>query len=820
MELPSLTRVEAAERAALIDVERYDIEVDLTGMLHGADFRARSAIRFSCRTPGAATFVDAAVTVVSATLNGVAIHEDQMSPGRIHMADLRDENVLVVESVQSETSAGEWVHRSVDPSDKEVYVWTSFEPDDARRAWACFDQPDLKAPHGLTVIAPAAWRVVSNSGDPVVTEHEDGGRRWEFPDTPPLSTYIPVINAGPFYEIRTDRNGFDLGLLSRRSLAQFLDRDAEEIFDLTARGLTFFGDRFGLQFPQHKYDQVFVPDMGGAMENYGCVTWSDAFIYRSAPTYTQRETRASILLHEMAHMWFGDIVTMRWWEDLWLNEAFAEWACYWAAEAATPFTDVWAGFLAGDKLRGYAGDMAPTTHPIRQRVDDVAAAAAGFDAITYPKGASVLKQLFALVGEEACVAGLRSYFAKYAWGNTALADLMNELGSASGRDLTVWTAGWLDTAGTDRLSLAMSAAGDGVLRAVGPGGIPPRTHRLNIGVYDRGDDGTTLVRRRLIPIETAGAATDVPDLANAALLLINDDDLTFASVRPDSSSLPTMLTSAADLPSALSRGVAVSTAWDMLVGAELSAADFVDCVTAVLPRESVDAVVEPYLALAVDAAENWSPAAIREQLLEQVADVCLALAASPARRHAALRALARCAVTDGQIAQLRALVGDDVDLHWRLLTRLAEVGSVEPAEVEQLTHQDPDPDAWVRALTVNAARPDPAMKEATWKRTVEDHAVPMGSLREISRAFWRRSQDDILTPYADRYLQLLPTLHHLGMIPAMTVSGHLYPFAGTDAAFAERAVAAAKADNISPVVSKRVIESTDRLNRMLRARAA
>ena len=451
--LPSLTRVEAQERSALIEVDRYDIDVDLTDMLEGADFRAACTVRFSCRSPGATTFIDAAMRIVSATLNGVAIRDDQISTGRIQLDDLAADNILIVESVQSETGASEWVHRSVDPSDKQVYVWTSFEPDDARRAWACFDQPDLKAPHGFRVLAPDAWMVVSNSGDPIVTRHGSGGMRWQFPDTPPLSTYVPVITAGPLYEIRSERGGYDLGVLCRQSLARFLDRDAEELFELTAQGLAFFGDRFGLPFPQHKYDQVFLPDMGGAMENYGCVTWSDVFVYRTVPTYTEREHRAVVLLHEMAHMWFGDMVTMRWWEDIWLNEAFAHWACHWAAQAATKYDNVWSSFLAGDKLRGYAADMAPTTHPIRQPVDDVAAAVASFDGITYPKGASVLKQLFAFVGEDACVAGLRGYFAKYAWGNTQLADLMQELELASGRDLAGWTESWLDTAGTDRLSL-------------------------------------------------------------------------------------------------------------------------------------------------------------------------------------------------------------------------------------------------------------------------------------------------------------------------------------------------------------------------------
>jgi aminopeptidase N len=816
--LPSLTRVEAEQRSALIEVERYDIDIDITPMVEGAQFRAVSTIRFSCRTAGASTFVDAAVDVVSATLNGLAVGADHISAGRIRLADLAGHNVLVVESVQSQTATGEWVHRSVDPSDGEVYIWTSFEPDDARRAWACFDQPDLKAPYRFTVLAPAAWRVVSNSGDPAVTQHDSGARYWQFPDTPALSTYLPVITAGPFHEIRSGRNGFDLGLLCRRSLVAFLERDAEELFQITAQGLTFFGDRFGLRFPQHKYDQVFVPDMGGAMENYGCVMWSDAYVYRSAPTHAERELRAAILLHEMAHMWFGDIVTMTWWEDLWLNEAFAEWACYWAAEAATEFTDAWSSFLAGDKIAGYSADMAPTTHPIRQPVTDVAAAVASFDGITYPKGASVLKQLFAFVGEDACVAGLRSYFARHAWGNTRLTDLMSELELASGRDLAAWTMGWLDTAGTDRLSLDVGDTGRTVLHAAGPNGIPPRPHRLNVGVYDRSADGA-MVRRRLLSLETTGEDTELPDVSAAALLLVNDEDLTFASVRPDPRSVPVMLDSAPRLPSAVSRAVAVITAWDMLVWSDLAAIDFVGCVTPVLLNESVDSLVEPFLSLAIESADSWSSDALRSSLLERVADACLALSTNPTHRHAALRGLARTAVTAEQTAALRALAGDDIDLRWRTLTRLAEIDSADPAEVERLLHADPDPDSWARALAVDAAHPDPHKKDAAWRAIVEDHKVPLGSLGQVCRAFWCRSQDRLLEPYADRYLGILPTLHRDGMMAALTLSNVLYPRAGVDPAFPSKAVIAAHAEGVSPAVAKTVIERTDRLNRMLKTRA-
>src|SRR4051794_3298477 len=421
--LRSLTQEEARERAALLEVQRYDLKVDLTGLASGEELRTSSTITFSATASGATTFVDCLGEVEEAVLNGKPLANGSPPYGRIELPDLERDNVLVVRSVQRRTGDGQGVHRSVDPSDGEVYVWTSFEPDDARVVFACFDQPDLKAVFGITVLAPERWLVTSNTGHASIST-DDGVRTWVYADTPPLSTYVPVVNAGPFVERRSTRDGYDLGLFVRRSLAPMLERDAEELFDLTARGLAFYGDQFALLFPQSRYDQVFAPEFGGAMENYGCVTWSDRFTYRDPPSYCEREERALVLLHEMAHMWFGDMVTMRWWDDLWLNEAFAEWACAWASEACTEFTDAWAGVLATDAPWSYAADCAPTTHPIRQEVADVATAAATFDAITYPKGAAVLKQLVAFVGEDAFVQALRNYFRNHAWANTTLDDLV------------------------------------------------------------------------------------------------------------------------------------------------------------------------------------------------------------------------------------------------------------------------------------------------------------------------------------------------------------------------------------------------------------
>ena len=344
-EARSLTQDEARERSALIEVGRYDLELDLTGLAEGDTLRVTSTVAFSAATAGGTTFIDCLSDVEEATLNGRQLPTGAPAHGRLELGDLELDNVLVVRSVQRRTDAGQGIHRSVDPSDGAVYVWTTFEPDDARVVFPCFDQPDLKAVFGIRVDAPAGWSVTSNVGAIEITTL-DGARRWTFGDTPPLSTYVPVVNAGPFVELRSTRDGYDLGLYARRSLAPMLERDAEELFDLTAKGLAFFGEQFAMAFPEPRYDQVFVPEFGGAMENYGCVTWSDVFVFRDPPSYADREERALVLLHEMAHMWFGDMVTMRWWDDLWLNESFAEWACAWSAVRCTEFTDMWAQMLA------------------------------------------------------------------------------------------------------------------------------------------------------------------------------------------------------------------------------------------------------------------------------------------------------------------------------------------------------------------------------------------------------------------------------------------------------------------------------------------
>src|SRR5215510_1247156 len=467
MTLSSLTRDEAQERADLLTVDRYDIDVDFTGLLEGDAFRATSTMRFRCRTEGASTLVDCAAEVESASLNGQPLAADAVTGDRIRLDGLAADNVLVIESVQRSTDQGTGVHRSVDPSDGEVYVWTSFEPDDARRVWACFDQPDLKAPVAFTAAAPATWTVVSSSGDPSAIEDGDGVRRWTFPDTPALSTYVPVINAGPFHEVRSERDGYDLGLYARQSLATFLDRDAEELFGLTAAGLAFFGERFDMPFPQRRYDQVFVPDLGGAMENWGCVTWSDVFVYRTEASPAERQMRAAVLLHEMAHMWFGDLVTMRWWDDLWLNESFATFMSVLCQTQATRWRGAWTTFANVEKTWAYRQDQLPSTHPIVADINDLEDVEVNFDGITYAKGASVLKQLVAWVGIDGFMEGLRQYFKDHAYANAEFVDLLTALEKASGRELDAWAKEWLQTSGVNTLSPEFELAEDGSYTSFG-----------------------------------------------------------------------------------------------------------------------------------------------------------------------------------------------------------------------------------------------------------------------------------------------------------------------------------------------------------------
>ncbi|MET1066097.1 MAG: aminopeptidase N, partial [Arthrobacter sp.] len=603
----NLTRAEARERAELIAVDSYEVELDLT---RGEKvFGTTTAVRFTAR-PGSSTFIDAVTEAVqTVTLNGRALDPAEVSDGvRIQLPDLAADNELLVVAEAPYMNTGEGLHRFVDPVDQEVYLYTQFEVPDSRRMFAVFEQPDLKASFTFTVIAPSHWDVISNSPTPAPVETipgTDGGARsvWEFAPTPRLSSYVTALIAGPYQSVRSEVVSADgkitpLGVFARKSLMQYLD--ADNIFELTRQGFEFFEAQFGCPYPFEKYDQLFVPEFNaGAMENAGAVTILEGYVFRSKVTDAQVERRAITVLHELAHMWFGDLVTMRWWNDLWLNESFAEYMSHLAAVENTRFDHAWTTFASVEKSWAYRQDQLPTTHPIFAEINDLQDVEVNFDGITYAKGASVLRQLVAWVGPEEFMAGVREYFRKHAWQNTELSDLMAELEKASGRDLDEWGRLWLETAGVNTLKPELTVGGDGtitsfaILQSATEGQPTLRPHRLAVGFYNLNGAGK-LERVHREELDVDGGRTDVPALAGRAqpdLILLNDDDLAYAKVRLDPTSLATATAHLKDFSRSLPRTLVWGSAWDAARDGETPARGYVELILANIAEESDSSVI-------------------------------------------------------------------------------------------------------------------------------------------------------------------------------------------------------------------------------------
>src|SRR6478609_7460934 len=581
----NLTREEAAARAALLDVTSYAIDLDLT--TGDKIFASTTTVRFTCSEPGAETFADLVDAIVhEITLNGERVDEaSSYQNGRIALTGLQAENELVVRADCTYSHSGEGLHRFVDPVDGRVYLYTQFEVPDARRVFATFEQPDLKSVFTWTVTAPAAWKVVSNAPTPDPEDLGDGRARWSFPESKRMSTYITALIAGEYHEHRDTyegRNGtIPLGHYCRQALVEHLDTD--ELLKMTRQGFEFFEEAFDFPYPFEKYDQLYVPEYNaGAMENAGAITLRDEYLPRSRQDAAFYEFRCSVILHEMAHMWFGDLVTMKWWDDLWLNESFAEWACYHAAVENTEFTEAWTGFTNARKNWALRQDQLPSTHPIAADNYDLHAVEVNFDMITYAKGASVLKQLVAWVGLDPFLTGLQQYFKDHAYDNSEFADLLSALEKSSGRELEGWAQEWLQTAGVNTLAPEFELADDGTysrlaVRQTAPADWPTlRRHRLGIGLYDEVDG--RLVRRSYLETDVVGELSEVPDAVGEkqpALLLLNTGDLAYAKIRLDERSLETVVGGLSRLDDSLARALCWGAAWDMTRDAEMRATDFV-----------------------------------------------------------------------------------------------------------------------------------------------------------------------------------------------------------------------------------------------------
>jgi aminopeptidase N len=767
----NLTRDEARTRAELITVSSYQVELDLTGT--DATFRSVSRIGFDCARPGARTFVNLAAPEVHAiTLNGAPVSLDAFDGERITLGGLAARNELVVDAECGYSRSGEGLHRFADPADGNVYLYSDLETFDAHRVYACFDQPDMKATYQLTVLAPEGWLVVSNMAPDVdggLPTEGGGARLWHFPPTPVLSTYITHVSAGPYYVVRDEHDGIPLGIACRQSLAQYLDPD--EIFEVTRQGFDFFHAAFGIKYPFDKYDQLFVPEFKeGAMENAGAVTLLEDYVFRSRVTDFAREARGETILHEMAHMWFGDLVTMRWWDDLWLNESFATWAGTAAQAEATKWSHAWTTFATAYKAWAYRQDQLPSTHPIAADIPDIHAVEVNFDGITYAKGAAVLKQLVAYVGRENFLAGVRRYFAAHSWGNATLADLLSALEAVSGRDLGTWSMLWLKTAGVNTLRPSYSVDDSGrftsfeVLQEAADSHPVLRSHRVAIGLYSRTDRGLT--RTASIEIDVSGAVTPVPALIGQPrpdLVLINDDDLTYAKIRLDDHSLRTLITSIGSFTSSLPAAVCWAAAWDMCRDGEMAARDYVRLVLGGVDSVLDIGVVQTLLRQAAQAARRFTDPAWREAGLALMAS-CLRsmlLSAAPGSDHqlAYARAFAGVATSAADLELLSGLLSGavvvdglvvDTDLRWMLLRRLVSRGAAGAAEIDAELSSDATDAGERHAATCRAAIPSAEGKRETWQ-TLIGGKLTIAMFRATLTGFIDPDQPELIEPYRSSY---------------------------------------------------------------------
>jgi aminopeptidase N len=772
----NLTREEANKRAELITVGSYHVELDLTG--GETTFRSVSKVIFDARQAGSGTFINlVAPSVRAITLNGEAVSLDAFDGERIVLDNLAARNELVVDAECAYSRSGEGLHRFTDPADGNVYLYSDLETFDAHLIYACFDQPDLKAAYELTVLAPEDWLVVSNlapdaeGGEQV--PGKPGARHWHFPPSPVMSTYITHVSAGPYHVVRDEHDGIPLGIYCRRSLAEYLDPD--EIFEVTKQGFGFYHEAFGIKYPFGKYDQLFVPEFKeGAMENAGAVTILESYIFRSRVTDSARERRAETILHEMAHMWFGDLVTMRWWDDLWLNESFATWASGLCQSEATRWTSAWTTFAQVEKAWAYRQDQLPSTHPIAADIPDIDAVEVNFDGITYAKGASVLKQLVAYVGRENFLAGVRRYFTAHSWGNATLADLLSALEEVSGRDLGAWSGEWLETAGVNTLRPSYTVDESGRFTSFeilqeAPASHPVlRSHRIGIGLYSRKGNGLT--RESYVETDIAGARTAVPGLVGSArpdLVLLNDDDLTYAKIRLDDNSLNTLVTSIGSFTSPLPAALCWAAAWDMCRDGEMAARDYVRLVLGGVDSVQTLSVVQTLLRQAEIAVRRYADPAWRAEGTELLASSLrsLLLAAEPGsdKQLAYARAFADSANSSPDVGLLAGLLSGesvidglavDTELRWALLRRLASLGAAGEAEIDAELSSDATDAGERHAAACRAALPTEANKREQWE-TIASGKLTIAMLRAVLTGFADPGQPELTAPYRSDYFRIV-----------------------------------------------------------------
>ncbi|WP_296499116.1 aminopeptidase N [uncultured Actinomyces sp.] len=788
----NLTRLEAADRSATVHPQTYDVTLDLT---RGETvFGSSTTVRFTS-TPGSSTFIDLIAPVVhSISLNGRALDPAEIyADSRITLTELAADNELVVVADCAYMHTGEGLHRFTDPADGETYLYSQFEVPDSRRVFAVFEQPDLKASFTFTVTTPSNWTVLSNSPtpEPTPTEDSDGSddtHTFAFAPTEPMSSYVTAIVAGPYVGaideyVASDGRTVPLGVYCRKSLAEHMD--SAEILDLTKRGFAYYENLFATPYAFTKYDQIFVPEFNaGAMENAGCVTHRDDYIFRSRPVEARVERRAVTILHELAHMWFGDMVTMTWWNDLWLNESFAEFTSTLATAEVTRWSQAWTTFQTLEKGWAYNQDQLSSTHPVAAEINDLHDVEVNFDGITYAKGASVLAALVGYVGRDNFFAGIQRYLAAHAYANAELADLLRELETVSGRDLSTWTRLWLQEAGVTTLRMQVTTDADSVITQAAvrqeiPADSPAslRPHRVAIGCYSLTGQGTDarLERTDRIELDVDGELTPVPELVGtkrADVLVLNDDDLTYAKIRLDEDSLAQGLAHIDAFTESLPRSIVLASAWDMTRDGELAASRFLKAALPALGVEEHSSVIQGLLGRVATCLSGFLPPAVRHDLAQQTADQLLTLVraaqAGSDKQLQLVRALAAHAVTGEQLDVVTGLLegsavldGLDVDqdLRWDLLTALVAADRYGEEQIRAEEAQDRTTTGRERAAEARAAIPTPEAKAATWRALIDDASMPNETQVRVLRGLTSvERRPELLVPFVSSYVETIDSV--------------------------------------------------------------
>lgn len=841
----NITRAEAVSRFEVVANPKYTVALTIDGK--GETYSCVASISFDAKN-GAETWLDLISPLVdSVWLNGAELKVSEVFNGtRIKLANLKEKNSVQVKANCSYMNTGEGLHRHIDPVDNEVYIYTQFEVADSRRAFPVFEQPDIKGTLALTVTAPSKWTLISNSPTPSSVKVNDEMSTWSFAVTPTMSSYLYALCAGPYFK-KTDVykgkfGSYPLAVFVRPSLAEFLDH--EEIFEITKQGFAWFEEKFQVGYPFPKYDQIFVPEFNaGAMENVGCVTFRDEYIFRSRTTKTAYESRANTILHEMAHMWFGDLVTMKWWNDLWLNESFAEWAAHWASTGATKYNEAWTLFHVQRKAWAYRQDQLPSTHPIAANMPDLDSVYENFDGITYAKGASALRQLVAWVGEENFLKGLKAYFDKHAWKNTELTDLFSELSISSGRDLESWTKLWLQSSGATLLRPQIQTDANNVITNAtiqqeppsSPPGLPPvlRPHRLVVGTYEK--QGTKLIRTNRFEIDVEGKETKVTELVGLkrpALILVNDDDLTYAKIRLDDVSLNTATKEIASIESSLSRALIWGAVWDMVRDGEVGTGKYLDLVLAGLAAETDIGLVQQVLMQCRSAIDVYADRKNRIPYNTKFADGLQSLLAKSEngsdRQLALVRSFSAVATTDLQINRVAEILDGkekiqglniDTDLRWTLLRRLVVMGKRDLAAIEEELTRDDTAMGREHAAGAKAAIPTLEAKQIAWTLVTTNESLPNSEIHSALGGLSYIDHAEIMKNFVDKYFDSVATLwnsrtHEIGQ---SLVTG-LFPSSNITKEVIEKSDKfLAESKDLAVGARRIIIEQRDALARALRA---